>query len=67
VERATGVLMLALQQPPEAVTKALNAAARRHHLPEHELAEAVDGDPGRASVIAVASHGAVGGVGDLLR
>jgi hypothetical protein len=41
VERATGALMLALQQPPEAVAHALKAAARRHDVPVHELAEAV--------------------------
>ena len=40
-ERAIGVLVLALQQPPEAVAHALKAAARRHGLRLHELADAV--------------------------
>jgi hypothetical protein len=40
-ERAIGVLVLALQQPPEAVAHALKAAARRHGLPLHALAGAV--------------------------
>jgi hypothetical protein len=40
VEQATGVLVLALQQSSEAA-RALEAAARRHHLPVHDLAEAV--------------------------
>ena len=40
-ERAIGVLVLALQQPPEAVAYALKAAARRHGLRLHELADAV--------------------------
>ena len=41
-ERAIGVLVLALQQPPEAVAYTLQAAARRHGLPLHALADAVE-------------------------
>jgi hypothetical protein len=63
VERAIGVLMLALQQPPEAVAHALEAAARRHHLPVHDLAEAgVTAAQGRL-VQSPLPQGAVGGVG----
>lgn len=40
-ERAIGVLVLALQQPPEAVAYALNASAGRHGLPLHVLADAI--------------------------
>ena len=41
LERAIGVLVLALQQPPEAAADTLNAAARYHGLPVHALAAAI--------------------------
>lgn len=41
LERATGVLILALQQPPGAVVRAFKAAAQRHDVPMHELADAI--------------------------
>jgi hypothetical protein len=54
VERGTGVLVLALQQSPEAVAHGLEATARRHHLPVHDLAEAGrDGVAGPAGAIVV--------------
>lgn len=41
LERAIGVLVLALQQPPEAAADTLSAAARYHGLPLHDLAAAI--------------------------
>jgi hypothetical protein len=69
VERATGVLTVALQ--PLTTRGRCPRAQRRGSAPRPTGARARggrrDGGPRRASVIAVASRGAVGGVGDLLR
>lgn len=67
MERATGVLMLSLQQPPDAVAHAFKAAARPHHLPVHEVAEAIVTAARRRVSSGVASQDAVGGVSHLLR